>query len=522
MDPNEFVTITHKKTGAVKKVKRADLPSYGLPLDYVSVSDTFAKGIQEGQLSIDQIPQDKRAGVSSILTTSGYDPVKVDLQKAENKKKQELSIKKEDEYSQTAPALKTILEEFQSVPAEQRGTLRGQFTGRLGFLFPKAKQYEEARRGLGGTLKGLVGQTGVLTEQDIKDIISNLPTVGQTAEESQIDMDRLNKIFERKYGKGVLATENTQVKKGNDLEAIANAAQSNPLAKLLLGTSMNISKDVGAGLSSQTGDAQALRQSQQTLLGQSSQLAQAAEKQTDPRKRAALYGLSQGATGEVGDQANQERSRYSEDVGANPLLRSLLGAVEIGGSAEGGNLLAAGGKKLAGKALSPIARVSPGPVLQKVGIGATKPMRAAVTEFSQGGSNLGTSKDVVKVAQQIIKEGLGGPESKPILEQLAKGKGADPNKVFDLYFRANKKTFSKGGDIRLSDQAEFYKLLREGLRKEIDQKIPEAGKQIANLRRGHQIVNKGKQAAFTGGLVGTGVGGVATLLNFLGLGRRQY
>ena len=67
-DPNEQVTLTGSK-GTIKVVKRSQLSTYGLPNDYISQADTYAKSVMNGNLSSDSsnIPAEYRAGMLQAL-----------------------------------------------------------------------------------------------------------------------------------------------------------------------------------------------------------------------------------------------------------------------------------------------------------------------------------------------------------------------------------------------------------------------------------------------------------------------
>lgn len=77
MDPNELVTITNRKNKQIKQVKRAELPQYGLPTDYNSPSDNFAKSIREGTggiTKVTDIPSDYQSGAAFALNNQKFAP----------------------------------------------------------------------------------------------------------------------------------------------------------------------------------------------------------------------------------------------------------------------------------------------------------------------------------------------------------------------------------------------------------------------------------------------------------------
>lgn len=79
-DPNELVTLTNKKTKEVRRVKRADLPSYGLPTTYQAPADIYAKSVISGNMQ-GEIPADSKAAAQAVLNESGYNGDKSAKQK---------------------------------------------------------------------------------------------------------------------------------------------------------------------------------------------------------------------------------------------------------------------------------------------------------------------------------------------------------------------------------------------------------------------------------------------------------
>lgn len=74
MNPDEIVTITNNKTKQIKQVKRTQLPEFGLPVDYISQADTYAKSVEKGLAQVDQVPEPYRAGAMQSLNARGFTP----------------------------------------------------------------------------------------------------------------------------------------------------------------------------------------------------------------------------------------------------------------------------------------------------------------------------------------------------------------------------------------------------------------------------------------------------------------
>lgn len=88
--PDELVTIVNNKNKQVKQVKRAELPQYGLPVDYISQADTYANSVKAGITNPDAVPEAYRAGAMQALNSTGYTPktqIERDIENAKLKAK---------------------------------------------------------------------------------------------------------------------------------------------------------------------------------------------------------------------------------------------------------------------------------------------------------------------------------------------------------------------------------------------------------------------------------------------------
>ena len=66
-NPTELVTIRNSKTKEMKRVPRQELPKYGLSTDFQSPGDIYSKAINEGRMSLDQVPSEYKDTTSYIL-----------------------------------------------------------------------------------------------------------------------------------------------------------------------------------------------------------------------------------------------------------------------------------------------------------------------------------------------------------------------------------------------------------------------------------------------------------------------
>lgn len=173
LNPNELVTITNKKTNQVKRVKRTDLPTYGLPLDYQSQADIYAKATQEGVTDITNIPDDYRGGAVAALSGTGFKP-QTDAERA-----------KKNSAGSTLKDLDLFEENLKE--SEVRGALamgidlpfgvRAQLPAKTN-LTPESADFDAMRDSLAYTLaSALAGQEGrAISDTDVKNFKQLLPT----------------------------------------------------------------------------------------------------------------------------------------------------------------------------------------------------------------------------------------------------------------------------------------------------------------------------------------------------------
>lgn len=101
------------------------------------------------------------------------------------------------------------------------------------------------------------------------------------------------------------------------------------ILKLLLNASTNIAQDVGTGIRGKITQP-TFNKAQETAR----QLEQQSIGEQDPARKKALLQEANRLHADVSRQAGDLGKSFSPDIKMNPLLRSLLGAVEIGGTAE--------------------------------------------------------------------------------------------------------------------------------------------------------------------------------------------
>ena len=110
------------------------------------------------------------------------------------------SIGKEDntEKSEIAGALKSMLLRYKTVPDSAKGVGVGLLSQNIPGVSPEARRYQKMRLGLASTLKGLVGESGVLTNQDIDRIVGLSMDLNSPVKEQELAQQDLQTFLQEK------------------------------------------------------------------------------------------------------------------------------------------------------------------------------------------------------------------------------------------------------------------------------------------------------------------------------------
>lgn len=185
------VQIYNKNTGQVLDVKPEDLPKYNpaLVADYQSLQTkqqgvkNAAAAVQTGKLKLSDIPAEQKLAVVNEITASGGE---IPVPKSAN------DIKKEQAAGKIKNLIGTLETRYQkasggevTTPIVNRILGVGKDIGAsLGFD-PEAETFNREKQGFIATLKGLTGDTGVLTEQDAQRLINLIPGFGASPQEAK-------------------------------------------------------------------------------------------------------------------------------------------------------------------------------------------------------------------------------------------------------------------------------------------------------------------------------------------------
>lgn len=363
-------------------------------------------------------------------------------------------------------------------------------SGALGFN-KDINVYNREKAGFAATLKTLTGDTGVLTEQDFKRLAGLVPDTGSTSEEAKALFNDLRQQLAAKFG-------------GEKTETSFNPKEKG-IIDLILPNARNIAQDAGAGISANMTEDRRNSANEQGFK-MAKQLEDQAASVSDPAKKKALLQEANKIYAGISSGAKEVSSSFSSNVKDNPILRSVLGATEIAGTAEIPGL-AMGVKNLITK--------GPKALMQKVfPSGAAKTARnEIIEEATQAGKTIDSSK----IADHFTKWGQTAIRSNPGKEKQigrivdsvvnsAKNGTLTPKDAFKMWLDSDN-AFSANGVVKTALESKVDAEMRTVLRPLLEQAAPGFDLMTKAMRTG--IRNKKILEWLGKGAAGAAVGGVS-------------
>lgn len=181
INPEEEVTLVWSKSKRVERVKRSKLKDYGLPEDYISNADTYAKSVASGAMLPSEVPETYRTGALRALEAQGYTP------------KTQVEREIEASKAKAKPAAQALSEGIDKLKQQAKNAsvtdvVASKLTG--GNIGVEADLFDQSKKLLGQTVAKLY-ENGRLSDKD-RDFYQNeilkLSAVGsQSAIERRLD-----------------------------------------------------------------------------------------------------------------------------------------------------------------------------------------------------------------------------------------------------------------------------------------------------------------------------------------------
>lgn len=309
-DPNEMVTITNSKTREVKRVKRTDLPTYGLPVDYQSQSDILAKSIQDGSTDPTKLGTDEVSnGARLSLQSSGYDKAAIQAKKDSGEAHKNLDL----------------FEKNYNEAGLKGNALMGLIPSGTG-LSPESSDFDAQRQTLAYQLaKSIGGQSGQgLSDKDFAHYLDLVPSRGDTTQAASNKMNNIRQMIADKYNvaptKSAIQGEPIVPSPDKTTGAVSSFVKDNVIDPIA-----NFGQDVGAGAAMNGQDGQNAQASQQAAITSAQQAMAKAQQiqQTNPQEAQRLRQVAQDTLAQTGMSADQIAKSFSPDVNENPLERGI-------------------------------------------------------------------------------------------------------------------------------------------------------------------------------------------------------
>lgn len=476
MDPNETVTLRNKKTGDVKRVKRSELPSLGLPVDYVSKIDAQMKLGQAGNLDLQKLGgTDPQAAL--ILQEAGVKPqIDPDQQLAreqgEKIKSEALSVV-DDLLSRDTGAVTGLRNPLKYLTGE------AQYTKNL-IKELKAKLSLDARKLLKGS-----GQVSDKETQMLSDSVTAL----NTNMSNEDFIKELNKI------KNSLSGVENKV----DVSTDKSGGISNLLKKLVDG-SLNYAKDigVGAGMNLEPGT----QKSFDATLSMAQQAEERAKKETDPEQKARLLAVAQSSRQLVSEESGKMEGKFSEDIQKPYIDRSLDVASEITALAGLPSLV----KSLTTKGI-PIGSVKK-LLSPRANLSESRELAAEIVK-----KKIPTKNIIDAGKKYVLDDPMASNLSKKVLSNIST-KGIKTTELLRKVKIWNK-AYTSANQVGKSSKAGFYDALARAAKNEIKEKAPEVAKLTKKLDLTYKIPSMLKKGLFMTGSTAATVGGGKYLYDLL-------
>lgn len=492
INPDGTVKIVNNKTGQVLDVSPQELPKYSPTLvgEYQSklneqeVVNQASKAISTGGIKIEDLPAEQRLQVVTKLQGEG---VQIPTDKTAADKK------KQDTLNSATNLIKNLEKNYQEagggevdVPILSRIIGKSKdIGGSLGFN-ESANVYNKQREGFVGALKALSGEAGALTDQDIKRLQGLLPGLGSRPEEAKKLFNDLRSQIEATYGGEVGDTTINPKRKG--------------ITDVFLGDAKKVAQDINAGLIAK-GTEKTRNQASGVGFETANKLEQQAMNEQDPTKKKQILKQAMSIYQGVGENAQDTRQTFSEDVYGNPLTRGLSASSQIATVAEAPSTI-----KSAAQIIANPKKLAPKLFTSKAALGqareaAAKNVNIDTKSLLQAGDDYVRNIDpAAQRSWEVLKSSI--KDDTPATELL------------DKISNWGNKAYTTSGDKRAITEGLLKSHLYETGRKVIKEQAPDIAKLTEELAKKigqEKLVKKSIFPAAIGAGVSAGVGIPVTL-----------
>lgn len=214
-----IMKLRNAQTGEIREFSEEEIAAMrqqsggGMTVDNMITNDMVSQGVlPQDQAETYQQPQNP----AQVLSDSSVDrdqrrSAYIQILSSPNVSKSDKAIAKQiydtfadekdgedDAKIGVGSTINTVLQRFNTIHPYVTGWGVGSLAKYLPFISAETRQYEDLRKGISGTLKELVGESGVLTDEDIKRIVGLLPDPGETDKKNELSFIDLKKFLDGK------------------------------------------------------------------------------------------------------------------------------------------------------------------------------------------------------------------------------------------------------------------------------------------------------------------------------------
>lgn len=257
------------------------------------------------------------------------------------------------------------------------------------------------------------------------------------------------------------------------------------ILNFLLGSAMNSAQDIGTGIRAKMEQPQI-----DTMLQKAQNLETQAQNTTDPNLKSYLYKEANQYRSPVGKEEGNISKSFSSDVNQNPLIRGVLGGIEIGSTAELPAAVESAAKMGVKGAQQLLDFFNPTRSISKAGAARDFVVNAATDagKTINGNSILDDINSWAKTAKRG-NLGQGDAINKAVADakEVFKGQKITPEEAANIYREADS-GYTKTGIAKTPIQANIDRGLRDILGEHLDDVAPGWKKATADMAKGYKDI----------------------------------
>jgi len=502
------VEIYNSKTGQVKQVTPEELPAYSPTLvgDYLKIKNKAVTPVEE--LANVKAKQELENIKTGGLETGTSEQLFKKASASRAVKEMESTYGRGD--AENVGTNKDISLSGSSGISRGVTKVKRAVAGFLGInptLTEDINKYRSQRAIAIGMLTQAFG-SGTPQEGESKRLIESAPDINSTNAEAEAWFEGVRNLIGQKDTETSTEKKKAEPEKETGiLEKGFNTFVKEPATQIY-----NVAKDIGTGVSLNSGEIQSAIDDLSKTATQAEQLAKSTD---DPEQKAKYQKMAQETRDKIDKITGDVTGSFSEDIGQSNIERGLRTGVNIGAAAEAPALLGIGKKLIS-------TGVEKAPSITKAVVKSPKEIINKVNPFNivsnkrkvavKALEDAGVVIDETKIAEDLVNYVDKAPLTmKKKVQQYAldaidrfKNPSASITETLENLTSANESAFLQSGNAGRATASKVEKLVGDSIRKQLAEKAPD----VAAANKAFEMLYKGKKAIkylkFPAALTGAG------------------